>query len=268
MTKRKRRSQVGGFSGQSFAGFDFSDRDLANSDFADSTLTGCDFENSNLENAEFSDAVLTGCDFTNSDLSGASFRDAKLTGCDFSGADVSGTDFSDADITGCDFSNVDVETAEGLDFLFEDSEDGSDGEPGSITISQSGHVYDDVGSVTVSGNVIRGTISGIVGGNVIMAHGGVHLDNNWVTIDIRGSTNGISQSGGLRSVNGTQFDTRVIDILFFDALLRIESLGGGAARMSLRSTAMMQSGQTNDIVLTRGQSHHYGSPYEARITLN
>jgi len=268
MAKRRRRNQGGVFSGQSFAGFDFSDRDLANSDFADSTLTGCDFENSDLESAAFSNAVLTGCDFTNSDLSGVSFRDAKLTGCDFSGADVSGTDFTDADITGCDFSNVDVETAVGLDFLFEDSEDGFDGEPDSITISQSGHVYDNDGGVMVSGNVIRGMISGIVGGNVIMAHGGVHLDNNWVTIDIRGSTNGISQSGGLRSVNGIQFDTRVIDILFFDALLRIESLGGGTARMSLRSTAMMQSGQTNDVVLARGQSHHYGSPYEARITLN
>jgi hypothetical protein len=84
---------------------------------------------------------------------------------------------------------------------------------------------------------------------------------------VRNATSGVSQSGALRTINGVQLDTRVIDVLFFDALLRIESLGSGRARLSLRTAAMQQTGQTNEVILSRGQTQTFDSPYEARIEI-
>lgn len=268
MAKRKRRGQQGGFAGQTFTGIDFSNRELSTSDFSDSTLTGCDFCDANLQGSSFAGGSLTGCDFSNAGLSGADFRGASLTGCDFSNCDVSDADFEDADITGCDFSNVELGSANGLEHLLEYDDVSISGDAGSVMVTQSGHVFgDNFGSVSglvTSGDVFGGINAGAVS-NVVIGNGRLQLNNGWVSISARNATGGMSQSGALRAINGVQLDTRVIDVLFFDALLRIESLGGGRVRLSLRTAAMQKSGQTNEVVLERGQTQTFDSPYEARI---
>lgn len=270
MAKRRRRGQQGGFAGQAFTGIDFSDRDLSDSDFSESTLTGCDFCDVNLQGSSFAGGSLTGCDFSNADLSGADFRGASFTGCDFSNCDVSDADFEDADITGCDFSNVELGSANGLDHLFEDGDVNIDGDSGSVVVSQSGHVFGDnfgsVSGIVTSGSFFGGINAGVVS-NVVIGNGSLQLNNGWVSISARNATGGVSQSGALRTINGVQLDTRVIDVLFFDALLRIESLGGGRVRLSLRTAAMQQSGQINEITLARGQIQTFDSPYEVRIEI-
>jgi len=270
MAKKRRRGQQAGLSGQAFTGIDFSDRDLGDSDFSESTLTGCDFCDANLQGSSFAGGSLTGCDFSNADLSGADFRGASLTGCDLSNCDVSDADFEDADITGCDFSNVELGSANGLEHLLEDDEVNIDGDAGSVIVTQSGHVFgDNLGSVSglvTSGSVFGGINAGAVS-NVVIGNGRVQLNNGWVSISAQNATGGITQSGALRAINGVQLDTRVIDLLFFDALLRIESLGGGRVRLSLRTAAMQKSGQTNEVILARGQTHTFDSPYEAKVEI-
>lgn len=270
MAKKRRRGQQAGLSGQAFAGIDFSDRDLSDSDFSESTLTGCDFCDANLQGASFAGGSLTGCDFSNADLSGTDFRGASLTGCDFSSCDVSDADFEDADITGCDFSNVELGSANGLDDLFKDGDESLDSDSGSVVVTQSGHVFGDnfgsVSGIVTSGSFFGGINAGAVS-NVVIGNGGVQLNNGWVSISARNATGGVSQSGALRTINGIQLDTRVIDVLFFDALLRIESLGGGRVRLSLRTAAMQKSGQTNEVILARGQMQTFDSPYDARIEI-
>lgn len=269
MAKKNRRKQSG-FSGQAFTGMDFSNRELSDSDFSESTLTGCDFCNSELQGASFANGSLTGCDFSNSDLSGANLQGASLTGCDFSNCDIADADFEDAEITGCDFSNVDVSSAIGLEHLFEDSDLAIDGDSGSVVMTQSGHVFGDgigaVSGIVTSGSFFGGINAGVVS-NVVVGNGGVRLNNGWVSIWARNATSGVSQSGALRTINGVQLDTRVIDVLFCDALLRIESLGGGMARVSLRTAAMQKNGQTSEVILTRGQSQTFDSPYEAMVEI-
>jgi hypothetical protein len=268
MARKRRRGQQGGFSRQSFTGIDFSNRELSNSDFSESTLTGCDFCNSELQGASFAGGSLTGCDFSNADLSGANLQGASLTGCDFSSSDVSEADFDGADITGCDFSNVDLESAIGLGQLFEDGGIAIDGDAGSVVVTQSGHIFggNEISGNVFTGGVVAGVNAGVVS-NLVVGNGGVRLNNGWVSVSVRNATSGVSQSGALRTINGVQLDTRVIDVLFFDALLRIESLGGGRARLSLRTAAMQQSGQTNEVILARGQTQTFDSPYEARIEI-
>jgi len=267
MAKRKKNHKQGDndYSGQSFVGSDFSNTDLDGSDFSNCSLTGVDFSNAELNQSNFQSASITGCDFSNTNLCEADFQSASLTGCDFSNSDIDGTTFDGVSMTGCDFSNVDVEQATGLEFLTETSEDSDQSFSFVAQDSSSGTVIfgeqlggDDwsVGKgAFVSGDVSIGdSIGGSRGSmSIRSANGSSITDLGWVRVTSEGGGTGVSSFGGLRSDNGQYLDTRAADIRIGNGLLRVEVIGAGRIRCSIRDVNSHVTGEINEQVLDAGQ---------------
>ena len=231
MAKRKKSHNQGGndYSGQSFVGADFS--------------------NSDLDGADFSSCSLTGVDFSNAELNQSNFQSASLTGCDFSNSDIDGATFDGVSMTGCDFANVDVEQASGLEFLTETSEDSDqsfsfvaqDSSGGTVIFGdQAGGDQANVGS--------RGSMS------IRSANGSSITDLGWVRVTSEGGGTGVSSFGGLRSDNGQYLDTRAADIRIGNGLLRVEVIGAGRIRCSIRDVNSHVTGEINEQILEAGQN--------------
>ena len=267
MAKRKKNHKQGDndYSGQSFVGSDFSNTDLDGSDFSNCSLTGVDFSNAELNQSNFQSASITGCDFSNTNLCEADFQSASLTGCDFSNSDIDGTTFDGVSMTGCDFSNVDVEQATGLEFLTETSEDSDQSFSFVAQDSSSGTVIfgeqlggDDwsVGKgAFVSGDVSIGdSIGGSRGSMSTRSVNATSItDLGWVRITSEGGSTGVSSFGGLRSNSGQYLDTRAADIRIGNGLLRVEVIGAGRIRCSIRDVNSHVTGEINEQVLDAGQ---------------
>ncbi len=268
MAKRKKNRSQGGndYSGQSFVGADFSNADLDGADFSSCSLTGVDFSNAELNQSNFQSASITGCDFSNTNLCEADFQSASLTGCDFSNSDIDGATFDAVSMTGCDFSNVDVEQATGLEFLTETSEDSDQSfsfvaqDSGGGTVIFGDQVGGDDWSVGkgafVAGDVsIGNSIVGSGGSMSIRSVNGTSItDLGWVRITSEGGSTGVSSFGGLRSNNGQYLDTRVADIRIGNGFLRLEVIGAGCIRCSIRDVNSHVTGEINEQILEPGQS--------------
>ena len=268
MAKRKKNQSQGGsdYSGQSFVGADFSNTDLDGSDFSSCSLTGVDFSNAELNQSNFQSASITGCDFSNTNLCEADFQSALLTGCDFSNSDIDGATFDGVSMTGCDFSNVDVEQATGLEFLTETSEDSDQSFSFVAQDSSGGTVIfgDQVGGDDWSvgkGAFFSGGVS--VGNSIVGSRGSMSIrsangtsitDLGWVRITSEGGGTGVSSFGGLRSNSGQYLDTRAADIRIGNGLLRIEVIGAGRIRCSIRDVNSHVTGEINEQVLEAGQN--------------
>ena len=268
MAKRKKNHNQSGsdYSGQSFVGADFSNSDLDGADFSSCSLTGVDFSNAELNQSNFQSASITGCDFSNTNLCEADFQSASLTGCDFSNSDIDGATFDGVSMTGCDFANVDVEQASGLEFLTETSEDSDQSFSFVAQDSSSGTVIfgDQVGGDDWSvgkGAFVSGDISignSIVGSRGSMSSRSVNgtsiTDLGWVRITSEGGSTGVSSFGGLRSNSGQYLDTRAADIRIGNGLLRVEVIGAGRIRCSIRDVNSHLTGEINEQVLDAGQN--------------
>ena len=268
MAKRKKNRNQGGndYSGQSFVGADFSNSDLDGSDFSSCSLTGVDFSNAELNQSNFQSASITGCDFSNTNLCEADFQSASLTGCDFSNSDIDGATFDGVSMTGCDFANVDVEQASGLEFLTETSEDSDQSFSFVAQDSSGGTVIfgDQVGGDDWSvgkGAFFSGGVSignSIVGSRGSMssrsANGTSITDLGWVRITSEGGGTGVSSFGGLRSNSGQYLDTRAADIRIGNGLLRIEVIGAGRIRCSIRDVNSHVTGEINEQILEAGHN--------------
>ena len=268
MAKRKKNQSQGGsdYSGQSFVGADFSNTDLDGSDFSSCSLTGVDFSNAELNQSNFQSASITGCDFSNTNLCEADFQSASLTGCDFSNSDIDGATFDGVSMTGCDFANVDVEQASGLEFLTETSEDSDQSFSFVAQDSSGGTVIfgDQVGGDDWSvgkGAFFSGGVS--VGNSIVGSRGSMSIrsangtsitDLGWVRITSEGGGTGVSSFGGLRSNSGQYLDTRAADIRIGNGLLRIEVIGAGRIRCSIRDVNSHVTGEINEQVLEAGQN--------------
>lgn len=271
MAKRKKNRSQGGndYSGQSFVGADFSNTDLDGADFSSCSLTGVDFSNAELNQSNFQSASITGCDFSNTNLCEADFQSASLTGCDFSNSDIDGATFDGVSMTGCDFSNVDVELATGLEFLTETSED--------IDQSFSFVAQDSVGGTVIFGDQVGGHDWSIgkgakgaffsgdvsIGNSIVGSRGSMSIrsangssisDLGWVRITSNGGGTGVSSFGGLRSNNGQYLDTRAADIRVGNGILRMEVIGAGRIRCSIRDVNSHVTGEINEQILEPGQS--------------
>ncbi len=269
--KKKNRNQVGNdYSGQSFVGADFSNSDLDGADFSSCSLTGVDFSNAELNQSNFQSASITGCDFSNTNLCEADFQSASLTGCDFSNSDINGASFDGVSMTGCDFSNVDVEQATGLEFLTEETEFADQSfdvvNTGSISNISDGAVIfgDQIGGddwsigkrAFVSGGVLIGNSIGGSGGSMSIrsVNGTSITDLGWVRITSEGGGTGVSSFGGLRSNNGQHLDTRAADIRIGNGILRMEVIGAGRIRCSIRDVNSHVTGEINEQILEAGQN--------------
>ena len=271
MARRKKNHNQGGsdYSGQSFIGADFSNSDLDGADFSSCSLTGVDFSNAELNQSNFQSASITGCDFSNTNLSEADFQNSSLTGCDFSNSDIDGATFDGVSMTGCDFSNVDVEQATGLEFLTEISENSGQSFSFVAQDSTSSTVIfgDQVGGndwsigKRASGAFFSGDVS--IGNSIVSSHGSVsnYLDNGtsitdlgWVRITSESGGTGVSSFGGLRSNNGQYSDTRVADIKIGNDILRMEVIGAGRIRCSIRDANSHVTGEINEQILQAGQN--------------
>lgn len=283
MAKRKKnRGQSGNdYSSQSFVGADFSNTDLDGADFSSCSLTGVDFSNADLNQSNFQSASITGCDFSNTNLCEADFQSASLTGCDFSNSDIDGATFDGVSMTGCDFSNVDIEQATGLEFLTEETEfvDQSFGfvNTGSISnISDGAVIFGDqaggddwnIGNgVFVSGDVsIGNSIVGSGGSMSIRSINGTSItDLGWVRITSEGGSAGVSSFGGLRSNNGQYLDTRVADIRIGSGILRMEVIGAGRIRCSIRDVNSHVTGEISELILEAGHNVDINGDFNMNI---
>ena len=268
MAKRKKSHNQGGndYSGQSFVGADFSNSDLDGADFSSCSLTGVDFSNAELNQSNFQSASITGCDFSSTNLCEADFQSASLTGCDFSNSDIDGATFDGVSMTGCDFSNVDVEQVTGLEFLTETSED--------IDQSFSFVAQDSGGGTVIFGDQVGGDDWSVgkgaffpgdvsIGNSIVGSRGSMSsrsvngtsiTDLGWVRITSEGGGTGVSSFGGLRSNSGQYLDTRAADIRIGNGLLRVEVIGAGRIRCSIRDVNSHVSGEINEQILEAGQN--------------
>ena len=64
----------------------------------------------------------------------------------------------------------------------------------------------------------------------------------------------MSSFGGLRSNSGQYLDTRAADIRIGNGLLRIEVIGAGRIRCSIRDVNSHLTGEINEQVLDAGQN--------------
>lgn len=279
--KKKNHNRVDNdYSGQSFIGSDFSNSDLDGADFSSCSLTGIDFSNADLTQGNFQNASMTGCDFSSANLCEADFQNSSLTGCDFSDSDVDGANFDGVSMTGCDFSNVDFEQAIGLEFLAETFEDS--GQSFSFVASDSigDNVFfgDQVGGDDRSigkgnrGSIFSGNIStenSIVGSRGSMSirsvNGSSITDLGWVRITSDGGGSGVSSFGGLRSNRGQYLDTRGADISIGNGVLRVEVIGAGRLRCSIRDVSNHLSGEINEQILEAGQNIDIIGDYRLNI---
>ena len=258
MAKRKKNRSQGGndYSGQSFVGADFSNADLDGADFSSCSLTGVDFSNAELNQSNFQSASITGCDFSNTNLCEADFQSASLTGCDFSNSDIDGATFDAVSMTGCDFSNVDVEQATGLEFLTEASEDNDQSfsfSDNSVTVT--GGSFNSGGGALFSATGDNSSVGGSRGSISIRSNNGTSMtDLGWVRITSNGGGTGVSSFGGLRSNNGQYLDTRAADIRIGNGILRMEVIGAGRLRCSIRDVNSHVTGEIHEQILEPGQS--------------
>lgn len=283
MARRKKNHNQGSsdYSGQSFIGADFSNSDLDGADFSSCSLTGVDFSNAELNQSNFQSASITGCDFSNTNLCEADFQSASLTGCDFSNSDIDGSNFDGVSMTGCDFSNVDIEQATGLEFLAEETEfvDQSYGfvNTGSISNISDGAVIfgEQIGGDDWSvgkGAFVSGDIS--IGDSIVGSRGSMSIrsvngtsitDLGWVRITSEGGSAGVSSFGGLRSHNGQYSDTRVADIRIGNGILRMEVIGAGRIRCSIRNVNSHVTGEINELILEAGNNVDINGDFKMNI---
>ena len=262
MAKRKKNRSQGGndYSSQSFVGADFSNTDLDGADFSSCSLTGVDFSNADLNQSNFQSASITGCDFSNTNLCEADFQSASLTGCDFSNSDIDGATFDGVSMTGCDFSNVDIEQATGLEFLTEETE----------FVEQSfGFVNTgSISNISAGANFMSAVGEGAqVGGSMSIrsVNGTSITDLGWVRITSEGGSTGVSSFGGLRSNNGQYLDTRVADIRIGNGILRMEVIGAGRIRCSIRDVNSHVTGEISELILEAGHNVDINGDFKMNI---
>jgi uncharacterized protein YjbI with pentapeptide repeats len=262
MAKRKKNRSQGGndYSSQSFVGADFSNTDLDGADFSSCSLTGVDFSNADLNQSNFQSASITGCDFSNTNLCEADFQSASLTGCDFSNSDIDGATFDGVSMTGCDFSNVDIEQATGLEFLTEITDD--------IDQSFSFVAQNSNGGTVIFGDQAGGNQANVYAGgsmNIRSVNGTSITDLGWVRITSEGGSTGVSSFGGLRSNNGQYVDTRVADIRIGNGILRMEVIGAGRIRCSIRDVNSHATGEISELILEAGHNVDINGDFNMNI---
>ena len=162
-------------------------------------------------------------------------------------------------MTGCDFSNVDIEQATGLEFLTEETEfvDQSFGfdNTSSINISAGANFMSAVGA----GAQLGGSMS------IRSVNGTSITDLGWVRITSEGGGTGVSSFGGLRSNNGQYLDTRVADIRMGNGILRLEVIGAGRIRCSIRDVNSHVTGEMNELILEAGHNVDINGDFNMNI---
>lgn len=123
------------------------------------------------------------------------------------------------------------------------------------------------GGVVSGGDVsIGNSIVGSRGSMSIRSVNGTSItDLGWVRITSEGGSTGVSSFGGLRSNNGQYLDTRVADIRIGNGILRMEVIGAGRIRCSIRDVNTHVTGEINELILEAGHNVDINGDFNMNI---